>query len=397
MTSHSPSADVRHAARRWRNGIFAIFFIAGLALSSWLSRVPRIRDDLGATASHMGLLMFTLGIGSVIGLSSSSHLITRFGARPTIRVSLWVLALGMAVAALGLAGPVAPVVVVGLFVAGLGMGTCDVAMNFSGAACERDLGRTVMPLFHALFSLGTVLGAALGALAATLDIGVAPHVLTVAVLVAAGSLATVRIPVQERAVADPDAPALTWRDRLAVWTTPSTWLIGLVVLGMALTEGSANDWLSLAMVDGRGFTEAQGATMLGVFLVAMTAGRVVGTPLVDRFGRVRTVLATAIIAAVGLSMVLFIPTTPTAVIGAVLWGLGASLGFPLGMSAAAEDPESGAARLGAVSTLGYLAFLVFPPALGFLGDRVGVLDALLLVLVLIIAAAIASPALRERR
>ncbi|MDN5724578.1 MAG: MFS transporter, partial [Propionibacteriales bacterium] len=157
MTPDSPARPpIAPDLKRWLVGVFGTFFVAGVALSSWLSRVPRIRDDLGATAGQMGLLMLALGVGSVIGLTSSSHLIARFGARRTIRVSMWVLGLGMGTAALGLVAPTPPLVVTGLVIAGLGMGTCDVAMNFSGADCERHLERTVMPLFHALFSLGTV-------------------------------------------------------------------------------------------------------------------------------------------------------------------------------------------------------------------------------------------------
>ena len=78
----------------------------------------------------------------------------------------------------------------------------------------------------------------------------------------------------------------------------------------------------------------------------------------------------------------------------MLWGLGASLGFPVGMSAAADDPARAAARVSAVATVGYAAFLVGPPLIGFVGEHIGVLNALLIVLGLIILATLAAPAAR---
>ena len=181
---------------------------------------------------------------------------------------------------------------------------------------------------------------------------------------------------------------------MAIWRDRKTILIGLIVLGMAFAEGSANDWLALAMVDGHGVSNASGALILGVFLTAMTIGRIAGVKVLDRYGRVPVLRATAALAVVGLLVVIFAPT-PIAVIGVVLWGLGASLGFPVGMSAAADDPATAGARVSAVATIGYLAFLVGPPLLGFLGDHFGLLHALLVVVVLIAVAGLISGGARE--
>jgi len=84
-----------------------------------------------------------------------------------------------------------------------------------------------------------------------------------------------------------------------------------------------------------------------------------------------------------------------AIVGVVLWGLGAALGFPVGMSAAADDPAKAAARVSAVATIGYLAFLVGPPLIGLLANAFGILPALLVVLVLVVAAGLVSQAARE--
>jgi MFS family permease len=182
---------------------------------------------------------------------------------------------------------------------------------------------------------------------------------------------------------------------MAIWLEPRTLLIGLIVLGMAFAEGSANDWLAIAMVDERDVSNATGALLFGVFTAAMTIGRVVGGPLLDRFGRVPVLRASTALATVGLVTVIFVEQPVVMVIGIVLWGLGASLGFPVGMSAAADDPAKAAARVSAVATIGYCAFLAGPPLIGLLGEAVGLLNALLVVAVLIVLAGSVSSAARE--
>ena len=165
---------------------------------------------------------------------------------------------------------------------------------------------------------------------------------------------------------------------------------------MAFAEGSANDWLALAMVDGHSVTHAAGAAIFGVFVAAMTVGRIGGVFVLDRFGRVPVLRASAVLAIVGLLLVILVPSTAVAIVGTVLWGLGAALGFPVGMSAAADDPRKAAASVSAVATIGYCAFLVGPPVIGFLGQSIGLLHALFAVLVLIVAAGLASGAARQR-
>jgi MFS family permease len=172
-------------------------------------------------------------------------------------------------------------------------------------------------------------------------------------------------------------------------------LIGVLVLGMAFAEGSANDWLALAMTDDRGFDDAQGALMFGVFAVAMTVGRIAGVPLLDRFGRVPVLRVAVAASAAGLAVVILVPIVPIMVVGIVVWGLGAALGFPVGMSAAGDDPVGAAARVSAVATIAYCAFLVGPPILGFVGEQIGILNSLWIVFALIVIAGFAVPAARK--
>lgn len=389
----------RRQVTAWRNALFVTFALVGFALSSWLARVPAARDGLDVTNSALGIVLFGLSGGSLVGLLLSSHLIVRFGSARAVLLGLGIGVLGLPVAALGveLGSPV--VCFIGLAVYGAGSGLSDVSMNVAGAANERAVGRNIMPLFHAMFSGGTVVGVGVGALAEVAGVPILAHLAGMAVMVLVALVIAVRFFQSDTHDVDEhdeaaDAPAVGWRARLGGWREPRTLLIGLIALGMAFAEGSANDWLPLAMKDGHGLDNAGGALVLAVFLAAMTAGRILGVPVLDRFGRVVVLRVSALVAVVGLTTLIFVPSTAVAVVGAVFWGLGAALGFPVAMSAAADDPRRAAARVSVVSTIGYLAFLVGPPVLGFLGDHIGLLHALTVVLVLVFIAGIASGAAR---
>ena len=382
--------------RAWRNAVFIVFFSCGLALASYMSRVPHIRDVLDASTARMGVLALAIAVGSIAGMVGSSHVVARLGAKRTMLVFPTVLTIGVLITGTGASMESFTVLFTGLTVFGLGLGTTDVAMNVSAAANEQRLRRTLMPLFHALFSVGTMVGAGLGALAETFGVPIILHLGVLAIASLAVLWLTNRFIQPELDTTDTSSGPSTATDRLAVWAQPLTWFIGLIILGMALAEGSANDWLALAMVDGHGQSNTMGAISLGIFLTAMTLGRVVGIRVLDRFGRVPVLRASAVLAAAGLSMVIFLHNPVLVTIGIVAWGLGSALGFPVGMSAAADDISFAAARVSAVATIGYVAFLAGPPLIGFLGQHLGLLNALLVVLVFIAVAGIASPAARHR-
>ena len=181
-----------------------------------------------------------------------------------------------------------------------------------------------------------------------------------------------------------------------MWKEPRTIAIGFIALGMAFAEGSANDWLALAMVDGRDVSNATGALWFGFFTAGMMAGRIGGVWVLDRFGRVPVLQASAVLAVTGLAMVILIPHLGLSAVGTILWVIGSSLGFPVAMSAAADNPRGGAARVSAVATLAYGAFLIGPPLIGGIGSQVGLLGALWVVVVMVVVSLLASPAAKPR-
>ncbi|TKV61527.1 MFS transporter [Nakamurella flava] len=404
MSTPEPFADPRALTRSqvtaWRNALFVIFGVVGVGMASWVARTPTIRDSLQASTWQMGLVVFGLSCGAILGLLAASTVIEKFGTKAIMVFGLSAGGLGLAGAGVGAALGSFPLVVAALAVYGIGNSTCDVAMNVSGAANERALGRTVMPLYHAAFSMGTVVGAGIGALAEFLQVPVAVHLPLAGLVTAVVGVWCVRYarePIVDAVedAADTTTEPVVKRSWFARWADTRTLLIGLIVLGMAFAEGSANDWLALSLVDGYGTSNTVGAVGIGLFVAAMTVGRVAGVRLLDKYGRVPVLRVSAVFAVVGLSIVIFSPSIVLAAFGVVLWGLGAALGFPVGMSAAADDPARAAERVSAVATIGYLAFLVGPPLIGFLGEHFGLLNGLLAVLVLIVIAGLVSGAARE--
>jgi len=375
-----------------RNAVALTFALNGFAFATWASRIPSARRVLDLGPAQLGLLLLAASIGAVVALPSSGGWVQRFGARRVVMVAAIVEGLGLLGVAIG-AGALGsvPVTAAGLFLVGFGTGTWDVSMNVEGAEVERLLGRSVMPRFHAAFSLGTVAGASLGSVVTYAGLGIGWHVGVIAVLIVAlGGLSVRRFLAVDQSEEE-SAPS----HALKAWTEPRTLIIGVMVLAMALTEGVANDWLGVAMVDGYDAPAWLGAAAFALFVVAMTAGRITGTLLLDTFGRLPVLWGSMAVAAVGVLLVVLGQVPVLVTVGILLWGVGASLGFPVGMSAAADDPAKAAARVSVVSTIGYTAFLAGPPLLGFLGAHFGVLQALLVVSVILVPSAFAVPAARR--
>jgi MFS family permease len=392
LTSPAPSA-VRAATA----ATYVAFIVSGFAFASWASRIPQVRDHLELDPAALGLVLLAVAAGSLLALPLSGPFVTRFGSARTVTVMAVLLAAGLCTVAVGYLAGLVPVVI-GLFLLGFANGAWDVAMNVQGAVVERHLGRSIMSRFHAGFSLGTVAGALLGAAMVALHIPVTAHLAAVAVLVAVAVPLYVRRFVADDGSAStaaepgPDTPR---QGAMTAWREPRTLLIGVFVLAFAFAEGAGNDWISVATIDGYHLAPALGTLAFAGFLTAMTVGRWYGPGLLDRYGRVPVVRILALIGIAGVALFVFAPVPGLAYAGTLLWGVGVSLGFPVGMSAGGDDPKRSAARVSVIASIGYCAFLGGPPTIGFLGDEVGVLRALIVIAVLFGLAALLASAVRE--
>lgn len=429
----------------WRNGVVTAYAGSGLVFATWVSRIPAIRDDLGLTPGEIGLMLLCMSLGSFVSVAVSGLVVLRLGSKLTSRVGSIIQTLGVLILGLG-ATVFADTLVVGagLVLVGLGTGSWNTSSNIEGAAVERALGRHIMPRLHGSFSIGTVAGAGLGALAASLHVPVALHLgaislaVCVAVLIgtshyqadkvnSSGAMVdladsgavpgTGPIPIiaadangtsgtnktagtagtaTKQSAETASAAKKAGKAKIAAaWRDPRTLMLGALVLGLGLAEGAAGDWVALAMVDGYNSTAAIGAIGYGIFVSAMTIGRFAGTVVLDKFGRVSVLRVGAALAVIGLGLFVFAPNAEIALAALVFWGLGSALGFPVAMSAASDDPEHAAARVSVVSTVGYGAFLGGPPLLGLLAEHVGVLHSLLAVLVMLVIAFFLTPVVRK--
>ncbi|MEC0239005.1 MFS transporter [Paenibacillus dokdonensis] len=372
-----------------RNILFMLFGLPGVAFASWVSRTPMVRDNLGASTAEMGIIIFGLAAGSILGLLSTSHIIARTGARFVILGSTLLILVGFVIVSIGAAISSGTVVFGGLAIFGCGYGAAEVALNVEGAAVERRLNKTLLPAFHGSFSAGTFAGAAIGSGAAAANIPIAVHFGVLAVLIAAATVYFYRLLPKDtgKEIVDDSAGSKSLiLQQLAVWKERRVLFLGIIVLGMAFAEGAANDWLPLTMVDGYHVDSLTGSYIYGLFVGAMTIGRFTGGYILDKFGRVPVLRGSAILGGIGILLVIYGQHYIVATMGVLLWGLGASLGFPVGLSAAGDEPRGAAARVGAVATAGYLAFLVGPPGLGLLGEHVGLLKAMIAVLIGVVIA-----------
>lgn len=393
------TASTAAGMRRWRTAIVIAFGLGGITLSTWGPRLPAIADALRIGPGGIGLLLAGVTVGSVSGLLLSTPLLGRLGSRRAIGAVLATIAVGLVI--VGCSADLlrsVPLIAVGFVLVGLAIGAFDVMINVEGAALEAAARRTLMPFLHAAWSGGAALGSGIGALCAGLGIPPSAQFTGEATLIAVAAVALPRAipagahPTDEATPGEPIGRRLAgWLRR---WADGRLLLIGLVMLGAELGEGSANAWLTLATERQHGQAPAVAALFFTVFAISEAIARVLGGPLVDRLGRVRTTRGTLALGVVGVALFVTADQWWLVLMGVVLWAVGVSMGFPLGMSAAAESGPNPAARVSVVASIGYFANLAGPPTVGLLADTSGLLTALWLIAVLFVVAIPAAGAFR---
>lgn len=389
-----PALSLSTASRaRWL--LVSIYLMFGLMTSSWLARLPTVRDLLGLSTGRLGVFLLVGSVGSLGAVAISGVVVQRLGNRRTLLVASGILVVGYTLMGVGPAVRSGVLLAAGILLNGVAVSLANVTFNVESARIERAMGRTVIPTFHAAFSLGAMAGSALGALASRSGVPLVvqmPAVVAVAVAARLAALPGALLPrTDDETLADVVArPAAPGRGRgftaaLDPWKERRTLLIGVVVLAASLSEGSANNWLSLAVVDGFHASEASGGLVLGLFVGAMTAVRALGTRLIDRFGRVTVLRVSGVASLAGLLAFGLVPALPVAAAGVAVWGFGAALAVPIGIAAASDDPRRAAGRVATVSVFSSVASITAPPLLGLAAESMGARHALLLVTVAMVA------------
>ncbi|MDH6109090.1 MFS family permease [Kitasatospora sp. MAP12-15] len=348
-----------------RIALTAIFAVDGFLFAAWVVRIPDIRAQVHASHSALGLALLCISAGAVAAMPLVGRLCVRYGSRRVTVVSLGLLSAAVLLPPHTHSVPTLGAVLV-LF--GAGYGSANVAMNSAAVELVAELRRPVMPSFHAGYSLGGLLGAAVGGLLAdTLTASWAlalSGALGAAVTAAAGTVLLRQPkagPVTATAGATVGAAAAT--------VVPARFLVlllGLTALFSSYGEGALADWATLHLTDDVHAGAGLAAFGYAAYALAMTTGRLSGTWLAVRFGPARLMAAGGLTACVGMLIAALSPSVPLVLGGFVLVGLGLANLFPLAIARAGQ--QGGPRGVATASMLGYGGMLIGPPVIGFLAD-----------------------------
>lgn len=385
------------AIRRDVIATFACFTLSGVFAGSWFSRIPAVRDHLDADLRTMGTILLCFGLGSFCSMPFGGRLNLRFGSRAVCTTAAVVTCLVVPVLTF-----ITDAVAFGavLFVAGAMFGMWEVTLNVHGAAVEKASGTTIMSALHGFWSAGLILGSASGALLASHGVGLTPHFVVVFPMLAIlnGLAASQWRDYHQTRVVHPDSGRRVARAPIGRAVTVPIILIAAMTLCSNVGEGSASDWLALYVHDERGFAAGSAAAVYTVYTVALTVGRLGGSVVIGRLGRVRTLRVAGIVSAIGVGITLTLPGGAGPFIGAGIWGLGLAVVFPAAISAAGDHGgDNAAGAIAAVSTMAYGAFLVGPPLIGLLAQSLSIGAALRVVLVLALGISVLAFAAAPRR
>jgi predicted MFS family arabinose efflux permease len=341
--------------------IAAVFFVNGVTLASWISRIPTLTERLALSPGQVGLALMALAAGALVAFPIAGRLVdTRSSAFSVVCFGLVMI---LSLPFLGVA-PHLLVLVMALLLFGFGNGGMDVSMNAQGIQVERFAGRSIISSLHGCFSLGAFAGAAIGAGVAQLGLPPLVHFLGVSVVGLAALWSIRRWLI-------PDTRDPRKSDAAAAFALPprSLWLLGALALCASVGEGAIADWSGLYLRDVLEASSGIAALGFAAFSVAMLIGRFSGDALVRRFGAPRLVRAGGVLAALGLGVALLLNQPGIMLLGFAAVGLGLSIVYPLVFSAAGNHPTVSAGRaVASVATVGYGGFLAGPPILGWLAE-----------------------------
>lgn len=345
-----------------RTAVIVVFALNGAALGSWAPRVPALAGQMHAEPGPLGLALLGSSVGMLLAAVVSGRLVERTGPRLMIAVSV-VLA-SLLLPAIGATTSV-PLFGVELLLLGAANGVLDVAMNIAAVQVERDEGKPIMPLFHAGFSVGALIGSAAAGLAASHDWTPGWHLAVAGAFAIAVLSAVLRDVPGTRPEHREKAPA----PRVAPARRPVLWLLAAIALASAIGEGASSDWSAMLMVNVHGVGQGAGALAFSAFSLAMAIARVGGSWLQQKMGPTRLLASGALLAGLGLASAALIPVPVVGFAGFVLAGAGLAASFPVALGLAGEagkreDGSGGEREIALVTAIAYTGFLAGPPMIG---------------------------------
>ncbi|MGW6754120.1 MFS transporter [Streptomyces sp. NPDC055006] len=366
------SAPPGRAASAGRWPATAVFFLNGLALSTYVVRLGSLKDKHHLSDGQLGLIGMVFAVAALACMQGVGLLTARVGTRPVLRTSLLVMPVLLAL--VGVVGGAVELVVV---VAALGAvhGTTDTVMNTHAVAIERRLGRPILNGCHAAWSVSAVVASLATAVLERAGISFATHLVAAAAVLMAGGLLLGPLLVEtgtgDRARASTPEPR---RLGLRGGWSPEVVALGLTGTALMVCEGAALGWSAIFLHDSRGASLGLAATAVTAYTGAQAVGRVIGDRLTLRYGAPVLFRAGGLVAACGLAMALLSPNPIAAIGGFAVAGAGASVLIPLAYSAVgqakADSPEA-ATLISRFTTFTYAGTLLGPAAIGWAAELAG--------------------------
>ena len=350
-------------------------------VAAWVSRIPAIQATLHLSPGRLGTLLLTSTAGALIAMPLTGWAIHHVGSRAMTIAATVLFCLSLPLLALA-SSP--DWLAAALFIYGATAGAMDVAMNAQGVALEHQYGCPIMSGFHALFSVGGMAGAALGAGAAAIGMAPLPHFIFSAVGFGAIGAAVFGTLMPDKTHENGAHFAFRFTRRLA--------LLGLLGFCILVGEGAMADWSAIYLRNSLGTSAAVAAIGYAVFSGGMTVGRFLGDAAAAKLGRVRLVRHGALLATAGLSIALLTGGVAATMAGFLCVGLGFAGLIPIIFGAGGRTPGvAPGVGIASVTTAGYLGFLAGPPIIGFTAEFTSLRTALAIVAVLSAIAALLAP------
>ncbi|WP_093768247.1 MFS transporter [Streptomyces sp. F-7] len=369
----SAVVHTQHEVRRARYAVAAVFAVHGAVTGSFATRVPWIQDHAGVSAGQLGLALAFPALGASLAMPLAGGISHRFGARNALRglLALWTLALVLPALA-----PNLLTLCLALFVYGATAGMSDVAMNALGVEVENRLDRSIMSGLHGMWSVGAVVGSAAGTLAAHLGSDARlHHALAAGVLTVMGFAACAWVLDLQPAEDEEPPPRFALPPRSAL-------LIGAIGFCAVFAEGASLDWSAVYLRDQLETSAGLAAACTTGFTLTMAVARIAGDRVVDRYGAVRTVRASGVVALLGGLLIVFARHPAVAMTGFALMGLGIAVVVPLCFAAAGRSGSNPSLAIAGVATITYTSGLIAPSAIGMLAQATSLMVSFMLVTLL---------------
>ncbi len=345
--------------RVYRIAVSTFFFIAGLTVASWASRIPDIKNKLQLSEAALGTVLFAIPVGQLISLPLSGWLISRFGSRLSVIAAAVLFPLTLILITLAITKWQ---LVCALFFFGLFANVINIAMNTQAVGVENLYGRSIMASFHGLWSLAGFTGAAIGNFFVSSKISPLTHFCIICVMTVLLVFASTKNLLRNDTGSKSHQP-------LFVKPAKSVLLLGLIAFCCMICEGAMADWSGVYFQKVVKSPPAFITMGYVAFMGTMATGRFFGDRMVTKFGIKRILQVSGIVIALGLMIVILFPYVFTAIAGCLLIGLGVSCVVPVVYGLAGKSKSmSPELALTAVSTIGFLGFLTGPPVIGFIAQ-----------------------------